>query len=1114
VTAVSNRPVKGFALGAIALAIALTLLAATTTVDPAAGVGVDPGSGFVIEPPMARYLRDLDQREQREQIRDWAVIATVAKLGATPAQAAAATYELPPARLPYFDELYAFEYGRGRRIYLGERVLLFRDGDDPDPQATIGRLADRVRMENGEIPSKVEVYLVHDQRDEGTILVERAANIVGSELFSSAYGYVEGVADSESALSAWLDKTDDLAFAQFDSGRVILGGRRFASSPASNLTAEDIAALYQAHGHFDAPRAQARAQLESLPPGARSAAERLRMLIQTRASKEELADANDALTLNLLSGTHTAIYDAIAALAQPARSPGFSLDPEWLPDPSSPQHPLMLSKLRAFAADPCAALADIAKRADALEREEPDDTRRTALTRSALHVRKNLTAAVCPAFERLVSPLLRLASKVALAAPDAWESELVGYYQLVAQWRTLIPEGPHSGDDNSRTKDGLFRDAQRGYYRWIDYLRGSPSRRRPFLRIRENSPLGKELQSLREHRHTLWATEIATAALEFYEHESKAQCARYVGTEGTRVGMTMFYADLLAKLWDSTDYGLSAPVAEVPGFLSTPRIDLDPAFLADAKKNPGTRIWFGARANAVSKTTHGQSASFYFEHIFSRIYAAGNNPANPGVEVRPGEDSRRTIGWWNRHFEDVASYEPEYQRLNQIMKWTLVTAALSESNTAQYLGSLRVQRDLTFSDWQQANRGRLRFSESLPVLHPSPSHRECLPLLASYPFQTMGVSWVISGGIDSVSATALDEVPALNQSMSLGARRPYVESLAGDSVGTAVRAHPTVAGEAVEFVDSAGVPTRTIRGDVSLGTPKVAYKAGSVPRTIEIYAGDSQRTVGVLDAEASTSSSKVKLNWTDGKVEMERYNVPAVPDNLAAADRLAAKGDLVTAATSYQERIATPLTTADELARVTVIKAVQRNPTAVLKTVQQLEGRGAQLLPDTREALYKATSEVGSPSVAAHVQTALDQGLPLANKYGTLTVERGRLIVVRDIESLPVTKLSTTTPTNLSECEVYLDTRLRVGQEGLIPDTGGPAARWQQMRNVRVEEMNADAIGDLPDRIVTGTETKTTFDHVTSSATRTTTMPPRVILLQKCDGDHKTATTEDDCDRR
>jgi len=1115
---VKNVLIRGLGLRVFVLAVALSLFVTNGT--PRASAGVSVGSAFVIEPPMARYLRDLDQREQREQIRDWAVIATVAKLGATPGQAAAATYELPPARLPYFDELYTFEYGRGRRAYLGTRVLLFRDGDDPEPQMTIGRLADRVRMENGEIPAEVEIYLVHDQRDEGAIRVERVADADGSQLFSSAYGYVEGTVDSVSALSAWLDQADDLAFAQVDHGRVVLGGRRFSTHPASNLTPEDVAALYQAHVQLDTPRAPARAVLASLPPGARAAVERLRTLVKARASDEELHKVEDALTLNLLSGPHAEIYDAITALATPARSPGFSLDPEWLPDPSNLQHPLMLSKLQAFAADPCGALADIARRADALERAEPDDTRRTAPTGFALVVRENLSATVCPALERLVSPIPALASRVALAKPDAWESELVGYHQLVAQWANLMPEdrSPRVADDGHAT--GEWLDDVRRYHRyWVDYLRGGRHTLPQFLRVRKTDPLAEEPRSLRGRPENIRirAAWVARAALEFYKDESEAQCARYVGTEGTSVGMTMFYADLLAKLWESTDYGLSAPIADVPGFLSVPRIDLDPAFLAESEKNPYTRIWFGTRASAVSKAVRGQRTSFYFDHTFSRIYAAGSNPAKPGVEVRPREDSRRTIGWWNRHFDDVASYEPEYQRLNQIMKWALVTAAFTEANVAQYLGSVQVRRNWTFSDWQQANRARLRFSESLPVSRSWPSGRECLPLLASYSFPSMGQSWSIRGGIDSVPTAALDEVAALNPSRSLGARMPHVETLAEDSVSTIGRAHPVVSGEQVEFADAAGISTRTAGTDIELGTPKVAYRAGATPREIEISVGDSQRPIGVLDAEVE--ANQVKLNWKDGKVELERYHAPDVPADLAAADRLAADGDLITSARSYEQNIASTRTTASELtaidrARAVVVKAAKHHPAGVLKTMQQLEGQGAKLDPVARKGLFNAVSEVGSPGAAKHVQYALEHDLPLTNQYGKVLIQDGHIIVARDIESLPVTRLSAETPTNLSDCEVYLDTRLRVGQEGLVPEVSGSAARWQQLRNVRVETMNANEIGALPDRIVTGTVTKTTFDRVHAAPNTIKLMAsPRVVFLRRCNRDGKTVGGADGCEQ-
>jgi hypothetical protein len=67
-----------------------------TTLEPQPSLQI---TSFTIQPPVAASVRDLDELEQREQIRDWAVIGTVARLGATPKQAAAATYQLAAAAL-------------------------------------------------------------------------------------------------------------------------------------------------------------------------------------------------------------------------------------------------------------------------------------------------------------------------------------------------------------------------------------------------------------------------------------------------------------------------------------------------------------------------------------------------------------------------------------------------------------------------------------------------------------------------------------------------------------------------------------------------------------------------------------------------------------------------------------------------------------------------------------------------------------------------------------------------------------------------------------------------------------------------------------------------------
>jgi hypothetical protein len=407
------------------------------------------GASFTVEPPMAGYIGELDEREQREQVRDWAVLGTVAHLGATPEQAAAATYELPPARLPYLDGLYSFEYGRGRRAYLGTRVLLFRDADDPDPQATLGRLADRVRMENGELPATVEVYLINDQRDLGTIRVDRGDDATRDDLFSPIYGYVQGEVGDAASLTAWLAKVDDLTFARIgDNGYLVLGGRRFPKTRTASLTTEDVAALYQAHEELDKPRAKARQQLATLSAVSKAAAEHA----------IELAHNGDYAAWQLMRreawraapyADKEAALQAIDELSRPVESPGFSLDPEWLPDPEDPRHPLILARIRAFANDPCRELRSIMQLADTLEREQREDSR-TARAMSAIEIRKgvgpeaNLSAELCLRLKQTVAPRLsEIAAEVAPAPPPQWDRALTAYHQLIKDVQDRLIVNPN-----------------------------------------------------------------------------------------------------------------------------------------------------------------------------------------------------------------------------------------------------------------------------------------------------------------------------------------------------------------------------------------------------------------------------------------------------------------------------------------------------------------------------------------------------------------------------------------------------------------------------------------------------------------------------------------------
>lgn len=1041
--------------GLVAAVMAGLLLTVSAAASPGSS-SLKVGTSFVVEPPMARYIADLDPRELREQVRDWAVRATVTRLGASLDQTAAATYELPPARLPYLDEIYAFEYGRGRRAYLGSRVLLFRDGDDPDPQTTIGRLADRVRRENGAIPARVEVYLVHDQRDEGTIRIERANDITGTELFSQAYGYAEASADSAAGLDAWLAQVDDLTFAQLRGGHLVLGGRRFARTRTTNVTSDDVAALYQAHEQLGAPQAAARSTLQALPRAAQQTVSRTVNLLKA-GQRTQAADAFLALTSQVPSmsrGKLDKIVESIFVLAKTPHGPGFSLDPEWLPDPSEPGQPLMLARMRSFAAQPCSEIDVIAKRATDLERAEPDPTRYTSSTRTALRLREALALArttqseesICSTLKDFVSKLDGTIQSMIAAARSGSKTALSGYYQLETQLLSVPISDP------SRT----------------------PAR-------------------------------LTFRALQYYAADTKTQCSRYEGTAGTAVGMTMFYTDLLAKIWLSTDHGMLAPTLEVSGFVTVPRIDLSSELKRSIDGNRDTRIWFGPRANGVSRNK-ATGTSIFFDHAFAHIFAAGSNPEHPGREVLPNEASRRAIGWWDRHYDDVANYEQEYHRLNQIMKWSLVTGALLGSRIARDLEELTPQHELDFDTWMQANRSRLRFTDLLPLSKAVIPGKQCIPILESYDLP--GYTGGIQGGVGSASRESLPKVTAVDTTKPLGARLAPAGDLAGNTTGTAIRTAPRRSGRLVLFDKTAGIPTRDARTEVPLGTVRVSFQSGARPGVLEVHAGDPARPIGVIATERKGGG--VKMSWRDGTIEQARHH-DATPRTLAEADHAARSGDVLGAARVFEASSSTKVaTTMLERARAIVIEAAHRRPKLVLDELARVVQSGEPLSPAAREMLVEATNAVGTPHAAEHVEQALAQGIPLASNQGNLVVERGTIILTRDVTEFETTAAVIPPATDLSERGIFLQRQLRLSQDGTIPDLGGQAARWQHRPNVRMSELR-DAPVEHPSDEVVETSTGTTFDYIPPRKLgQTGSMQPPIIIRQ-CDSNHQTPQTDDDC---
>lgn len=256
------------------------------------------------------------------------------------------------------------------------------------------------------------------------------------------------------------------------------------------------------------------------------------------------------------------------------------------------------------------------------------------------------------------------------------------------------------------------------------------------MRIADKNPLVAELLQKVEMSHTY-------------------QTARYDGDlQGTETGMILFYTDLLAKLW-AIDFLQSSPRRDkIPAFVDHPSITLSKIYEAETEKLSRARLWFGY-SNLGFQIAENKGAVLFARNA-TRIYSAGSTGVNPGVEVETSAFLGAPITWWNDHYVEVARYEPEYERLNQIMKWSVVIGwlnDLADAKRLEFLASVDIDRSNVFPDWV-ARHPDLKFRRWRDINFFPPGYKgsktEALPYLSGP---------VTGGGVSLASKDALRRAP-------------------------------------------------------------------------------------------------------------------------------------------------------------------------------------------------------------------------------------------------------------------------------------------------------------------------------------------------------------------
>jgi len=380
------------------------------------------------------------------------------------------------------------------------------------------------------------------------------------------------------------------------------------------------------------------------------------------------------------------------------------------------------------------------------------------------------------------------------------------------------------------------------------------------------------------------------------------QQARYIGDlQGTEVGMILFYTDLLAKMW-AIDYHESTPSSAVPGFQPLTNIPVIPDFHKELLELSNTRLWFGPQDNGFQVSADGQA--FYLGTKATRVFSASSNPFKPGVETAAAVDSAAFLDWWDDHYEEIARYEPEYERLDDVMKWSLLIRWLNDAGKGDLLGFLsdvHVERTNWFPDWVRQHP-ELKFQQWEQVgffeRGFNGSQTETMPLLLSKPFYQLGKRITMGGGVSLARKGDVGERIARVRDIKVRPemRRP---SLTAARTGDDLKPVSLETKEGITYNFAESAPGRqtvniSVKPDVRLRS--TSGEVGNVPvrQTVRAEAdgfnvevGAGEVPVGRLNVERARGAFRVGWEGRDvdaGQMLARRLSRSPKPDEMLALD--------------------------------------------------------------------------------------------------------------------------------------------------------------------------------------------------------------------------------------
>ena len=223
-------------------------------------------------------------------------------------------------------------------------------------------------------------------------------------------------------------------------------------------------------------------------------------------------------------------------------------------------------------------------------------------------------------------------------------------------------------------------------------------------------------------------------------HTTMSQARYDGGLAGTAVGDSLAYVDYVTKNWVA-GVGQGVPTQAVGGFLADPAAVTPWSECAGAgdPTNESGRLWFGrndgAFASAADHIDVGAEAA--------RLFVRDDGPN--GTEVEPSYSFGRALQWWDVHQQDIEDYEPQYQRLDQIMRWSGALEWLTHQNNAGLPVQTQSPAPVSFKAWY-ASHSELRERAPIAFVTPPSAKQEALIVNPSRDYQDCGYVG-IEGGV-------------------------------------------------------------------------------------------------------------------------------------------------------------------------------------------------------------------------------------------------------------------------------------------------------------------------------------------------------------------------------